>query len=780
MWRLSILLTLLTLAYKPVFGREVIISPETSTIKITTQAGVAIDGTSNLSIDQLKQTKFAYDYKSIHFGRTEDTVWIKLSIKNTLSNPNLIININNPTLDKVSIFQQRQGEWLETELGDLREFHQRIINLPTFAIPISINKNFSEIIYLRFQSIDTLSIPIKIFSQSDFSHYLYSHYISFGILYGIPLGLLLYNFLIFLSVRKRTHLLYCLVIVSNTFVSLSWDGITYSLFPDSSYFQQRSISLSMCLTIICLILFSKSFLQTKHNTPKINTYLNSIAFSAVILSLLVFSANTSLFYIPIVILAILMIPGLVAAGIARIRQQYIPAKIYLLATGSFLLAVALCALSVLNVLPLQEEITYIYKAGVISELILLSLGIAERIKALKASKQSAIEKIRVIEKEKLKSENLALSKANYLKDTFLSTISHELRTPMNGVKGALALLDKEQSEAHKKQLISTINQSSDTMINLIERLILFTELKAGRIKNKPSSCSISKLVENELTRWRELCKEKSIIIEACINIERSIQVDRANIKWILNEIVDNAIKFSNSGKILISADLMGTGSLIISVYDQGKGIPGELSTELTGFFRQENEEFNREYEGLGLGLSITSELVNLLGGQLSIKSHQEFSTCISIVIPICKVELEVINAFKTKPRPATFPLKVLIIEDNKINQMVLEKTLHNLGHDTMIADDGVEGYEIAKNQSFDLILMDCQMPNVDGYECTHLIRSSDNLNRNTLIIAITANASETDKEHCLKVGMDNYRKKPIKSDTIKQLLDQYFILTNLS
>ncbi len=499
MWRLSILLTLLTLAYKPVFGREVIISPETSTIKITTQAGVAIDGTSNLSIDQLKQTKFAYDYKSIHFGRTEDTVWIKLSIKNTLSNPNLIININNPTLDKVSIFQQRQGEWLETELGDLREFHQRIINLPTFAIPISINKNFSEIIYLRFQSIDTLSIPIKIFSQSDFSHYLYSHYISFGILYGIPLGLLLYNFLIFLSVRKRTHLLYCLVIVSNTFVSLSWDGITYSLFPDSSYFQQRSISLSMCLTIICLILFSKSFLQTKHNTPKINTYLNSIAFSAVILSLLVFSANTSLFYIPIVILAILMIPGLVAAGIARIRQQYIPAKIYLLATGSFLLAVALCALSVLNVLPLQEEITYIYKAGVISELILLSLGIAERIKALKASKQSAIEKIRVIEKEKLKSENLALSKANYLKDTFLSTISHELRTPMNGVKGALALLDKEQSEAHKKQLISTINQSSDTMINLIERLILFTELKAGRIKNKPSSCSISKLVENELT-----------------------------------------------------------------------------------------------------------------------------------------------------------------------------------------------------------------------------------------------------------------------------------------
>lgn len=775
MWRLLILLLFI---YKPALGHEIIISPEASTVKITTQAGVAIDTLSNLAIDQLSHTQFKYDYKSINFGRTDNTVWLKLNIKNVLKDPNLIININNPTLDKISLFRHFQGEWLETELGDLREFHQRIINLPTFAIPILINKNYSEIIYLRIQSIDTLSVPIKIFSQSDFSHYLYSHYISFGILYGIPLGLLLYNLLIYISIRKRTHLLYCLVIVSNTLVSLSWDGITYSLFPDSSYFQQRSISLSMCLTIIFLILFSKSFLQTKFNTPKINIYLNSIAFSAAILSFSVFSANTSLFYIPIVILAILMIPGLVAAGIVRIRQLYIPAKIYLFATGSYLLAVALCALSVLNVLPLQEEITYIYKAGVVSELILLSLGIAERIKALKVSEQAAIEKVRIIEKEKLKSENLALAKANHLKDTFLSTISHELRTPMNGVKGALALLDKEQNEAHKNQLISTINKSSDTMIKLIERLLLFTELKAGRIKNNPSSFSIRRLVKNEIVHWRQLCKEKSIFIETSIDIVKDIQADRTSIKWILTEIIDNAIKFSNSGKILISADLTDTNSLIISVYDQGKGIPVGLCTELTGFFRQENEEYNREHEGLGLGLSITYEFIKLLGGQLSIKSHQKFSTCINIVVPLSKANIAVDSILDTRSRHATYPLKVLIIEDNKINQMVLEKTLNKLGHNTIIADDGVEGHKIAKRQIFDLILMDCQMPNVDGYECTKLIRSNDNLNRETLIVAITANASETDKEHCLKVGMNDYRKKPFEPDTIKNLLDKYFIQTN--
>lgn len=777
MWRLLILLLF---SCKPAMGLEIIISPEASTVKITTQAGVAIDKSSNFSIDQLNQTKFEYDYKSINFGRTNDTVWIKLNIKNVLNNPNLIININNPTLDKISLFQQIKGTWKKTELGDLQEFHQRILNLPTFAIPISINKKSSELIYLRIQSIDTLSIPIKIFSQSDFSHYLYSHYISFGILYGIPLGLLLYNLLIFISVRKRTHLLYCLVIVSNTFVSLSWDGITYSLFSESSYFQQRSIALSMCLAIICLTLFAKSFLQTKTSTPKINTYLNIIVLSATILSLLVFLPNTSLFYIPIIILTILMIPGLLAAGITRIKQQYIPAKMYLLATGSFLIAVTLCALSVLNILPLQEEITYIYKVGVVSELILLSLGIAERIKALKVSEQAAIEKIRIIDKERLKSENLALSKANHLKDTFLSTISHELRTPMNGVKGALSLLDKEHNEDHRKQLISTISHSSDTMIKLIERLLLFTELKSGRIKNTPKIFSIKILVENEIEHWRELCKEKTILLETFINIEKDIQADKTNIKWILTEVVENAIKFSNSGKILISIDLTDTGSLIISVYDQGKGIPEELSTELTGSFRQENGEFNREHEGLGLGLSITSELVKLLGGHLSIKTHKEFSTCISIEIPLSKPVLEAKDIPETKPRYASYPLSVLIIEDNKVNQMILEKTLTKLGHNTITADDGVEGYKIAKSQPFDLILMDCQMPNVDGYECTSLIRGSDNLNRKTLIIALTANASDIDKEHCLKVGMDDYRKKPIKSDTIENLLDKYFMQTSQS
>lgn len=773
MWRL---LVLLLLVYKPALSREVIISPEASTVKITTQAGVLIDTRSTLSIDQARQNRFNYNTESLDFGRSDNTVWLKVNIQNLLENPDLVLNINNSTLDKISLFQQRQGKWLETELGDLQEFHQRIINLPTFAIPISINQNASDIIYLRIQSIDTMSIPMTIFSQNDFNYYLYSHYISFGILYGIPIGLLLYNLLIFISIRKRTHLLYCLVIISNTLVSLSWDGITYSLLPDSSYFQQRSIPLSMCLSIICLILFAKSFLQTKYKTPKINTYLNGVAFSALVLSLLVFSPNTSLFYVPIVILAILMIPGLIAAGITRISQQYAPAKIYLLATGSFLLAVALCALSVLNVLPFQEEITYIYKIGVVSELILLSLGIAERIKTLKISEQAAIEKIRVIEQDKLKNENLALSKANHLKDTFLSTISHELRTPMNGVKGALLLLDEEDNEAQRKQLIHAINHSSDTMIKLIERLLLFTELKAGRINNTPCSFSIQALVEDKLKYWQSACKEKNIQLSSNINFESNINIDKNNIKLILSEVVDNAIKFSNSGEILISIDITDTESLLISVHDQGKGIPEALSTELTDVFRQENEAFNREYEGLGLGLSITSELVKLIGGQLHIKTQQGFSTSVLIEIPFSRAKSSTLNRVDTKPCHVSHPLHVLIIEDNKTNQMILEKTLNKLGHKTAIAKDGKEGFNMAKSLSFDLILMDCQMPNIDGYECTQLIRNNENLNNETLIVAITANASETDKEHCLEVGMNDYRKKPIKSDTIKEILNKYFII----
>jgi len=774
MWRL---LTLLLITSQPAFGIELQISAATSTIKVSKQAELLIDTSSSLTITQIKHAQFQSGYKSLNLGHTDATVWIRLSLQNLLTNPNLIININNPSLDKITVFQKFQGRWKKTELGDLREFHQRLLNLPAFAIPITIPKETSEQIVLRIQSLDALSIPITVFSQNDFSHYLYTHYLTFGVLYGIPIGLLFYNLLIFASVRKRTHLLYCLVIVSNTFVSLSWDGITYALFPDSPYFQQRGISLSMCCGIIALILFVKSFLQTKDNVPKINTYLNIIAYCAVAFSLLIFLPNSSIYYFPIVALAILMTPGLLAAGIARIKQGYIPAKMYLLAVSSFLIAVILCALSVLNVLPLQEEITYIYKIGVASELILLSLGIAARIKALKLSEQAAREKVRQVEKEKLKSENLALAKANNLKDTFLSTISHELRTPMNGVKGALALLDTEKDSTHRNELLSTINQSSDTMIKLIERLLLFTELKAGRIKNTPSTFSINKLIENESVVWLKECNKKSIQFKKQVKFKSDVYADQNNIKWIASELIDNAIKFSNKGKVFITINLTDTNALIITACDQGKGITKELNEELTDFFRQEDEDYSREHGGLGLGLSIVSELVKLMEGTLSIRTTENYSTCINIEIPIsnCECETTKASARTVEPRTISRPLKILIIEDNEINQMVLDKILKKLGHHTHLADDGVEGYQAAKSSTFDLILMDCQMPNMDGFECTHLIRNSDNINRHTLIIAITANASDLDKEHCLKSGMDDYRKKPIGPNTIKELIETYFI-----
>lgn len=764
--------------YKPAFGHEIVISPEASTVKVTTQAGIKVDSSSNLSINQLSQSEFEYGYEDLNLGHIESTIWIKLNIKNLLNDPNLILNINNPTLDKITLFRFQEGRWIKTELGDLREFHQRLINLPTFAIPIVIPNEMSELIYIRVQSIDTLSIPITLLSQNDFSHYLFTHYTTFGVLYGIPIGLLLYNLLIFISIRKRTLLLYCLVIVSNTFVSLSWDGIAYSLFPDSPYFQQRSISLAMCCGIITLILFAKSFLQTKDKTPQVNMYLNFVGLSAITLALLIFLPNTNIFYIPIIILAILMAPGLLAAGIIRTKQQYTPAKIYLLAISSFLVAVIICALSVLGVLPLQEEITYIYKVGVASELILLSLGIVARMKALKLSEQAAIEQVRKIEKEKLESENLALSKANSLKDTFLSTISHELRTPMNGVKGALTLLNIEKNNPERNLLIDSISQSSDTMIQLIERLLLFTELKAGRINNTTCAFSLHELIESESAYWHNLCEEKSIQFNLDINIKNDIQANKEHIKWILSEVVENAIKFSNKGKILVSAKLIDSDSLVMTVCDQGKGITKGLNNELTELFHQENQEFSREQGGLGLGLSITSELIRLLNGTLSIKTDSEFSTCIKIELPLKNNASIKRTQADIKPCITQFPLNVLIVEDNKINQMVLKKTVKTLGHNTHTANDGAEGYQAAKNYPFDLILMDCQMPSIDGFECTNLIRNTDNINRDTLIVAITANASEIDKERCLSSGMNDYRKKPIEYNTIKKLLDKYFVQAN--
>jgi CheY-like chemotaxis protein len=169
--------------------------------------------------------------------------------------------------------------------------------------------------------------------------------------------------------------------------------------------------------------------------------------------------------------------------------------------------------------------------------------------------------------------------------------------------------------------------------------------------------------------------------------------------------------------------------------------------------------------------------VTLLADQLSIKARDEFTTCIVIKLPITNTELAITPALKKELKLNICPLKVLIVEDNKINQIILEKILKQLGHHTAIANNGIEGYKAAKLKPFDLILMDCQMLNMDGFECTHLIRNNDNINRDTLIIAVTANASESNKKHCLTSGMNNFRQKPIDPSIIKELLDQYFVST---
>jgi CheY-like chemotaxis protein/anti-sigma regulatory factor (Ser/Thr protein kinase) len=265
---------------------------------------------------------------------------------------------------------------------------------------------------------------------------------------------------------------------------------------------------------------------------------------------------------------------------------------------------------------------------------------------------------------------------------------------------------------------------------------------------------------------------KSIGFEVHVNFDKKVLADEQHINWILAEIIDNAIKFSHNGKIIISIDLNDNNLLAISVSDQGKGIAQELSAELTDSFRQEEEEFNRSHDGLGIGLSITSELVKLLVGKLSIHTSEEFSTCIVIELPIVKSELATTQAPKKSFNRNQKPLTILIIEDNKVNQIILEKILKKLGYNIIVSNDGIEGYKAAQGSQFDLILIDCKMPNMDGFECTQLIRKSDNINRDTLI---TANASEANKERCLNSGMNDFRNKPIEPFIIKELLDEYFV-----
>lgn len=385
---------------------------------------------------------------------------------------------------------------------------------------------------------------------------------------------------------------------------------------------------------------------------------------------------------------------------------------------------------------------------------LMQYNINERTQALSEAQQRAL-------------------KASKAKSEFLAVMSHEIRTPLNGMIGSLNLIDTKQLPQRDAEYISMIKASSDILIAVINDILDYSKIEAGKFSLDKHVLSVNNMLAEVDEFYRSLIENKGLefVVEKHNIDNLYIQGDAIRIKQILNNYLNNAIKFTAKGKITLIAKKLENNEVYFAVVDTGIGINKSDLPNLFKDFSQLNTGSNRKFGGTGLGLAISRKLANLMNGTTAVDSEygkgSTFSVTLKLPIASQKIyEQENQKIDQTKEAAQNnLDADVLLVEDNRTNQMIASRLLEKAGCNVAIANNGVESIEQLQQKQFDIVLMDCQMPIMDGYEASQAIRKSGN---HIPIIALTANAQQTDREACLNAGMTDFLSKPFKPDVLYQ------------
>ncbi|NWG86254.1 MAG: response regulator [Hydrogenophilaceae bacterium] len=412
----------------------------------------------------------------------------------------------------------------------------------------------------------------------------------------------------------------------------------------------------------------------------------------------------------------------------------------------------------------------------------------ETLDKLYRTDQALSEKNRALERqaEELAEARDAALRASEAKSQFLTNISHELRTPLNGIMGMAQLLADTPVNAEQRDMLNIVDQSSRDLYSLIEDLLDFAKIEQGGLKLMPIPFNLRDSVEDTVNLFAGVARAKDLALLRDIDPDVPARVigDPLRLRQVLSNLIDNAIKYTESGRVTISArsrtDAEGVTQVHFSVSDTGIGIPEAVQHRIFDAFAQADGSSTRRYGGAGMGLTICQQLTRLMGGALWLESQPGQGSTFHFELPFEVVATEATQAVATPPVTAPLPKaetdlgqRILIVEDNPINQTLVKSILGKLGYRYTLAENGQEALAALDAAAFDLILMDCQMPVMDGYEASRAIRRREGgSGRHIPILAVTAHAMAGDRERCLEAGMDDYLAKPYRFEELKQKIGQ--------
>ncbi len=738
------------------------------------------------------------DNPNLQFGYTDVGLWLALKVNNPHEQAlTRALEFRYAPLDRIDVYPLKisEGSGVPSTparalaLGDRLPRDERAMSVRFHLAELVFEANSDYLVLMRIQTTSSLAVPLYMSSYDALYAYEHNALILIAMFYGLALGLIAYNFFLFVLIRDTVYLHYIFYVTGYTLFMASLDGLLHPLWPRSPDWESRSIYLFAWICGAFLSLLCRSVLQTAEQAPRCDLVLRINAlffFAGCVLFLFMDIGTIARINAPMVLLNAFLI---LFITVYRYLQGHRSALYFLIGIASFCVGLLAVAGGSLNWVGNYDMAPFILKAGASIELVLFSIALAQRINMLErksalATREAALAKAESEARARLSQQmneaNRHLESAVRARTDFLANMSHEIRTPMNGILGMVELAQGTTLNPEQKHYLDVAYRSGKTLLALINDILDLSKIEAGRLEIQSIEFDLSQLIADLEELFSAQLKDKALSfqIDHSPAVPTWVRADRMRIWQILTNLIGNAIKFTREGGILVRIRPSGPDQLQIQVQDTGIGIGEKALTRIFDSFTQADNSTTRKFGGTGLGLTISLHLARLMGGDLTVRSEKGKGSEFILSIPYQEASEETTNE-TDKPiqqenlNGSCEGLVVLLAEDNPVNQMVAMGMLKRLGAETVLAKDGDEAIAHCDERLFDVILMDVQMPGTDGLSASESIRSGQGLNHRTPIIALTADSMVGDRDKCLAAGMQDYLSKPVQLPALQKTLRRW-------